>query len=101
MRTINGRTREGAEQAILAIIDAAGGEFCTTIFWITANQKRACAAQRLVDGERIHADNSRGYPTIILTRMTPSPTGKGRQDTRLSPSSPASDAAYVSAGGGV
>lgn len=66
---LDGRTREGAEQEILHEIDAAGGVFGTSIFWITANRKRAAAATRLIERGVIDADNSGGYPGIELFRV--------------------------------
>lgn len=66
---LDGRTRESAETEITLEIDkAADGLFGTTIFWITAKQTRACAATRLIEQGVIEADNSHGYPTIILSR---------------------------------
>ncbi len=66
---LDGRTRDGVEGLILREIDSAqAGKFWTTIFWITHSQTRACAAARLIERDVIEADNSHGYPTIMLCR---------------------------------
>lgn len=44
------RTREGQEELVLRQLREHGG---FSIFWVTDNQKRACAAQRLRDSKRI------------------------------------------------
>lgn len=61
------RTREGQEREVLGYVRTFGG---LSIFWITDNQKRANAVQRLEDSGRIvrHMRSKRNkYPWCVYS----------------------------------
>ena len=66
----NGRTKKGQEHYVLGYIRRHGG---ASIFWITENQRRACAVQRLQDsGEIVREMDSPSdlYPWCVFTVRT-------------------------------
>jgi len=66
---IDGRTKAGQELEIINRVNNHGG---FSIFWITANQKRACAGMRLQESGRMEV-TPKGYPwsdAIILPEPT-------------------------------
>lgn len=53
------RTAKDQEQDVINYVKKHGG---FSIFWVTDNQKRACAATRLVESGRIVRIPDNGYP---------------------------------------
>lgn len=53
------RTKEGQEELVLRQVRNHGG---FSIFWVTENQKRACAASRLVERGVLVADKECSFP---------------------------------------
>ena len=70
------RTREGREREVLEQVRQFGG---FTVFWVTANQKRAWAADRLTTDGRIVCEPSHAkhaYPWCVYRLATPTPNEK-------------------------
>lgn len=64
---LDGRTREGYERQVLQQVMAHGG---FSIFWVTENQKRAHAAERLVkEGRIVRTGGSYPWMEFSFTRV--------------------------------
>ncbi len=59
MAVLDARTREGAEAEVLRQVREHGG---FSIFWVTANRKRAAAAERIVARGAIVPDVDAPFP---------------------------------------
>lgn len=71
MDRVDFRTKEGQETEVLAQVEKHGG---FSVFWVTENQKRAHAAERLQDRGAIIRDGG-AFPWCAYKV----PNGKGEQ----------------------
>jgi hypothetical protein len=82
MSKIDCRTKEGQEAAVLAQVEKHGG---FSVFWVTENQKRAHAAERLQDRGAIIRDGGAfpwcayEVPNVELTGGALAPSSDRRE----------------------